>query len=177
VPREAGDVHLINHGVRERALQRGIPLPVIRLRIHHRALHGDGRVLARLLGGPAAVARGNRHRPPVGVQEHFVRVEPQAAGRVARPVHPIAVELPGRETRHEDMPVVVRAMPPGVEADDAGRLGRLHAIEQQQFHQGGALGEHAEVDPLRGQGRPERKTATVPDGCIAKHGLPSLLRG
>jgi hypothetical protein len=67
-----------------------------------------------------------------------------------RPAHPIAIELPGRETRHEDMPGVVRAMPPGIEADDAGRLGLLRAIEQPQFHPGGALGEHAEVDPLRG---------------------------
>ena len=177
VPREAGDVQLVDHGLRERALQRRIPLPVIGLRIRHRALHGDGRVRARLLGGPAAVARGHRHGLPVGVQEHLVRVEPQAAGGVAWPVHPIAVELPGRETRHEDMPVVVRAMPPGIEADDAGRLGLLHVIEQQQFHQGGALGEHAEVDPLRGEGRPERKTSPGPDGCIAQHGLPSLLRG
>ena len=32
VPREPGDVQLIDHGLRERALQRRIPLPVIRLR-------------------------------------------------------------------------------------------------------------------------------------------------
>lgn len=81
-----------------------------------------------------------------------------------RPAHPIAIELPGRETRHEDMPGVVRAMPPGIEAEDAGWLGLLRAIEQPQFHPGGALGEHAEVDPLRGH--------TWPGPPLLQWGIP-----
>src|SRR4029453_11602958 len=143
----------------------------------HRALHGDCRVLTWLLGCPATVVRRHRHGLPVGIQEHLVRGEPQALGRVAWPAHPIAVELPGRETRHEDVPVVVRAMPLGIEANDAGGVCRLHVREKQQFHQGGAFGEHTEVHPLRGQGRTERTTSPAPNGCRAHHGLSSLPRG
>ena len=81
------------------------------------------------------------------------------------------------EIRHEDMPVVVRAMPLGIEADDAGGLCRLHIIEEQQFHQGGALGKHAEVHPLRGQGYPSgqllprRMVAVRTMACHPSRGL------
>src|SRR5262252_8062100 len=58
----------------------------------------------------------------------------------------------------------------------AGGVCRLHVSEEQQFHQGSALGEHTEVHPLRGQGRTERTTAPAPNGCRAHHGLSSLPR-
>jgi hypothetical protein len=104
----------------ERALQRGISLPVVRLRIRHRPLHGDSRVPAGRLGRPAAVVRRNSHGLPVGIQESLVWVEPVTSRWFAWPAHLRAVELPGRETRHEDIPGVVRAMPPGIEANDVG---------------------------------------------------------
>jgi hypothetical protein len=55
---------------------------------------------------------------------------------VHMPAHPIVIELPGLETWHEAMPVVVRAMPPGIKTDDTGWLGLMHVIEQQQSHRG-----------------------------------------
>jgi hypothetical protein len=158
----------------ERALRQGIPLPGIRLRLRYHALHGDSRVTAWLLGRPAAVVRGNSHGLPAGVQELFVRVESVTSCWFAWAAHPIAVEPPGLETRHEDVPGGVRAMPSEIEANDMGWLCLMYVIEQQQFLQGGALGEDAAVDSLRVQGRTERKTSPVLDGCIAHHGSLSL---
>ena len=71
------------------------------------------------------------------------------------------------------MPVVIRAVPVGIERDDLRRLCGILVIEQQQLDQRGVLREDAEVDAAgRGAEAPSggaarRLVTALPAGAIA----------
>jgi hypothetical protein len=56
------------------------------------------------------------------------------------------IDLTGADLRDEGVPVVVRLVVLSVERDDAGRLGGILAIEEQEVDLARAPGVDAEVD-------------------------------
>ncbi len=85
MPREAAHVQLVDHGGGKRALQRDVALPVVGVVVGGHAL-GRLRVVApRHTGCGTAVARGQRDRAAVGVEQHLPVVESLAAVGVEGP--------------------------------------------------------------------------------------------
>ena len=62
MPREARDVHLVDHRGGERPAERGVALPVVGVGIHDHAPHGDRRVVARTARRASGRTRRGRRR-------------------------------------------------------------------------------------------------------------------
>ena len=149
VAREAAHVKLVDQRLGERPIERRIALPVVGAGIGDDTLHGGRGVAARPAGGLAIVGVRDGHGEPIRIEEHLVAIEPQATFRCEWPLGPVGVHLAGLQVRHEDVPVVVAAVPHRVERDDPCRLFGIPVSEQQQLDERGALREYAEVDPAR----------------------------
>ena len=107
---EAAHVHLVDDGPRGRALQRRVPFPVVRVRIHHHALHRCRGVVAFLPRGVAAVVLWNNHAR--GRKDRAGLCRDQTAFRSAdRTVpEPDSRRSARLHARHEDVPVVIGAV-------------------------------------------------------------------
>ena len=151
MPREAADVHLVDQCAVEGRPRRNVPFPVVRRRRGDDAPHGHRAVVPRARRRLAVVAGRHGDGQAVRVEEHLLRVEPQAALRGERPVRAVAVDLPRPEAGHEHVPVVVRAVRAGVQPDHARGRRRAGIVEEQQLDRGGSLREDAEVDAVRRQ--------------------------
>ena len=149
--REPAHVRLVHDCARGRPAQRRVPFPLVRVRVHHHALHRRGGVVTVLGSRSAPVAVRHDHAAPVRVEEHLLGVESQPARRVGRTLHAIAVDLAGAQARHEHVPVVVRAVDGGIDADCPGGPRVVDAVEEQQLHAGGVPGEYTENHPLLGR--------------------------
>jgi hypothetical protein len=79
------------------------------------------------------VARRYRYPATVRVQQNFARIESQARRRRGRPVHPIAVELPGLHGRDKHVPVVIRPVSVRLQFDAPAGPGVACLIEEQQL--------------------------------------------
>src|SRR5262245_16493199 len=145
-------------------LERSIPFPVVDRGIGDDAFHGDRGVAAASTGGAAIVVVRYGDRQTVRIEEHLLPVEPTAALRLERSVSPVRVDLTDGETGHEDVPVVIGAMRARIERDHATGLGRLLAVEQQQFDRRGSFRKHTEVDALRIDGGTEGGARAALDG-------------
>ena len=119
--REAAHVHLVDQGAGEWRAERPIALPVVGRRRGDDAPHRGGAVVARAHGRVAVVERRHGDRQAVGIDEHLLRVEPEAALRRKRAVSAVGVDLAGVQARHEHVPVVIGAVPARFEPDDVRR--------------------------------------------------------
>ena len=84
MPREARDVHLVDHRGGERPAERRVALPVVEVGIHHHAPHGDRRVVARTARRRAVVPVRDDDGAPVGVEEDLRGIEAEPVRRVER---------------------------------------------------------------------------------------------
>ena len=123
MPREAGDVHLVDHGGGEGPAQRSVAFPVVGIGIDDHAPHGDGRVVARAARRFAIVTVRHRDGASVGIEQELLGIEAKPARRIEGADRAVRVDLAGTETRHEGVPVVVGPVDGGVEPDHLGRLG------------------------------------------------------
>ena len=157
VGREPADVGLVDHGVRERPVQRPVALPVVRAEVNDHALHRaqvvvPSAVLAGAAGRPAVAGR-HGHAPPVRVQQDPVAVEAQPALGCPRAMGPEAVHLAGPDAGHECMPVRPGPVGVRVEVDDARRHVVVHPIEQHELDPGGPFGVDGHVHTVGREGR------------------------
>ena len=155
VRREAAHVHLVDHGLRERATQRCVAFPVVAVDVGDDALAGVGVVAAGQVRGVAAVVRRHGDGAAVGVEQHLVGVEAQTALGRERPVRAPGVELTRLQSGHEDVAVVVRAVP-GVQRVGLRRLARVDVVVKEQLDAVGAAAVDAEVDAAVARRRAER---------------------
>ena len=81
IPREAGDVHFVDHRIDERPLERRVAFPVVLRRIDDDALHGAGRVVARRGRLAAVVFLGVGHGERVRIDQQLLGIESQAGRR------------------------------------------------------------------------------------------------
>ena len=157
MPREAGDVHLVDHRGGERPTERGVALPVIGVGIHDDTAHGDLRVLARAARRQTVVPVRHDDGAPVGIEQHLGRIEAKPSRRVERADGAVRVDLSGAESGHEGVPVVVGPVSRRIEADDARRLGVACAVEEQKLDGAGLAREDAEVDAALHDGGAQRE--------------------
>jgi len=75
MPREAGDMHLVDHGRGEGPTQRRITLPIVNIGIDHHTLHGSRIVLPVSARGVARVFVGHDDGATVGIEERLGRIE------------------------------------------------------------------------------------------------------
>ena len=162
---EARDVGLVDDRVAERALDPLVALPVVVAPIDDDALHRD-RAVGRVAGVDPSVARRCRDRPPVWIEEHLRRVEPQAVVRRPRPVHAVAVQLAVTEARDVDVPVGTGPVADRVEDHDPCRDDVVDAVEQDELDPAGVLGEDREVDAVAGDRRPQPVVASRRDRAV-----------
>ena len=152
--RESSHVHFVHNGLRGRVPQRYVAFPVVRARVDHDALHRAGGVLARSGRRVTTVRRRNRHATAVRIEENLGGIEPHPSRRVGGPLDSVAVHLARLHARHEDVPVVVRAVGRGIDGDHERGPGVVDAIEEQQLDPSRVPREHAEVRA----GRPKRRS-------------------
>ena len=171
MPREAGDVHLVDHGRGEGPAQRRVTLPVVDIGVDHHALHGDRIVLPVSARRVARISVGHDDGASVGIEERFGRIETQTALGIERAVGAICINLPGTDAGHKDVPVMVGAMRARIELDHARRVRGGGIIEQQEVHPARLPREHAEVDALGEDGGAEREAPTRCLPALEKLGI------
>ena len=88
------------------------------------------------------------YRLRVGVEQQFVRIETQAPGGLVRSVHPVPVQLAGRDVRQIDVPGAAGAL-----ANAYSLLAAAGLVEETQLHRIGTLGEQREVHSTAIPGR------------------------
>ena len=117
--REASHVHLVNDAPRGRPAQRCLAFPIVRVWIHHHALHRRGGVVAFQACSFAAVILRNNYAAPVWIDENFGRIKPQAFRGVVKSLHPIRVKLSRLHSRDEHVPIMVGAVGRGIDWNHA----------------------------------------------------------
>ena len=159
VPREPGDVHLVDHGRGKGPAQRRITLPIVFGGVDHDALHGGGSVLSPLACEVTAIGVRYDDGAPIGVYENLVWIETQAVRRIKRAAGTIGIHLPWADAGNEYVPVVVGAMCARIELDHARRTRGGRIIEQQEVHSGRLPRKHAEIDTVAEDGGAEREAS------------------
>ena len=86
-----------------------------------------------------------------------------APRRIVRPLDAIAVDLACRHPWDECVPIVVRAIVGGIDADNPRRTGIVDMVEQQQLDPGGVTRVDREIHAAAGQYCPEWRAAAFPD--------------
>jgi hypothetical protein len=170
MPREAGDVHLVDYRGAERPVERGVPFPVVGFGVPDDAPHGDPGVVAGTARRAAVVPIGHHDPAPVGIEQQLRGIEAEPARRVKGARRPVRIDLSGAEARHERVPVVVGPVRGRLQSDDAGGLGIVGAVEQHQFQPPGFAGEDAEVDAAVHEGGAQREAPARRDG----HGMAAV---
>ena len=105
----------------------------------------------------------NVHASTIGIEQKLGAIEPHAPRWIVRPRDAIAVDLAGRRPWDESVPIVVRAIVGGIDADNARRTGIVDMIEQQQLHPDGVTRVDREIHAIAGQYCPEWRAAAFPD--------------
>ena len=145
--------------------QRCVTFPIVGGGIHHHALHCGCTVVGVRGGIIAPVAIRNRHAATIWIEQKLGGIEPHAPRWIVRPLDTIAVDLAGRHPWDESVPVVVRPIVSGIDADNPRRTGIVDMVEQQQLHPGGVTRVDREIDTTAGQYRPKWRAAAFPDSC------------
>ena len=159
MPREAGDVHLVDHRRGEGLAQLGVALPVVGVGIHDHAPHGEPRVVAGPARRDAGVPVGHDDGASIGIEEDLRGIEAKPPRRIEGADRAVRVRLSWAKAGYERVPVVVRPVSPLIEANHAGRLGVAGAVEQQQLQPAGLTGEDGKIHAaLHGRG-PEGEAA------------------
>src|SRR6516165_659430 len=96
--------------------------------------------------------------PSVRIEQHPVAIEAQAQLRLEWSYCPESVYLTRHQVRNEDMPVVIRAVPAGIQSDCPCRFRVFLAVEQQQLHYLSILRVNAEINAAGLKGRTQGRT-------------------
>mgnify|MGYP003693620763 CR=1 FL=1 len=171
VTREAADVHLVDHGLGERAA-RAAYRPPSRTPAGSATtlLHRDGGVVAWPAPPPRVVAAGDGDRETVRIEQQLVgdRTAARAPARTGRA--PGSRRSDRAEARHERMPVVIAAMLRRDRGRSPATATRRSAPSNSTSSTSAASFENTrEVDAAghdRGaerRARPRRRTSPVPD--------------
>src|SRR3954468_23596756 len=112
-------MHFVNDGSRRRQPQRCITFPVVGCSIDHYALHRGGRIVTGFAGGATAVIVWNAHCATIGVEKDLRCIESHTARWIPWPLDAISIDLAGRHARDEHMPIMVRAIGRGIDANHA----------------------------------------------------------
>ena len=175
---EALDMHLVNDRLVERDVRRPVVAPV-EVRVVHDALRHVGAAVVVVTG--VVVAEGVRETGlvpvdlaldglGVGVQQQLGRVAALALLRRPRPMHPVAIALPGRHRRQIGVPAesvdLLQADPP---------LATV-VVEQAELDSLGDLGEQREIRARAVVGGAQRIRATRPGLDDLAHGVAPLQR-
>ena len=100
-------------------MQQCVVFPIVRVGIHHHALHRRRGVVTFETRSIAAVILGNNKAAPVWVKKNLGETKPQAVAGVRWPLHPIGVKLSRLHARHERVPVIVGTAGRGIDRNDA----------------------------------------------------------
>ena len=145
MPREAADVHLVDHHLVDRPVERAIALPVVVGHVDDHAAQRRGQIVA----GPAGVGpipERIRIAAAVGVDEDFVGVEAKAlAVQVGGAVNAIGVVGARLQSLDVHVPEEKGLVHRRVELDRLHRLAIVVRIEQQQLDGRGVAREDREV--------------------------------
>ena len=139
--------------------QRPVPFPIVSTGWRDDALHRLGRVVARRGGRIAIVAARHGHGTAIGIQQHLLRIEPEAPGRVDRSVDAIPVELPWQNLRDKSVPIVVGSVPLPIKREDMRGPRSIDRIKEEQLHFRGAFRVHREIHAITDYGGAKRKAA------------------
>jgi hypothetical protein len=154
------DMQFVNDRPRCWPSKWSIAFPIVRTWIHDHALHGRRAVVACHTRSIAAVVPRHDDAASVRIEEHLAAVEAQATGRIVRAVHAVCVKLSRLHIRHEDMPVVVRAVGRRIDRNDPSRPYIILSIEEQQLHAGGTTREQTEIRAVAQDGGAERRASS-----------------
>src|SRR6516225_7230628 len=152
MPREAGDVHLIDYGRGKGPPQRSVTLPVVAFGVDHHALYGDRIVLPKSARRLPRVPIGHDSGASVRIEEHLRRIETKTACGIERAGGAIRINLSGTDSGHENVPVMIGAVRARIELDHAGRVRGGGIVEQQEVHPARLPRKHAEVDTVAEDG-------------------------
>ena len=157
--REALQVDLIDDAVAQGPVDWPVALPVKGLVVYDDAL-GELVEVAGLLQlhvrlvyrgtvvrGQAVEHGGRRNRLGVGIKEQLLDIEAVALAGLKRPVHPVEIQGPRLEARHEDMPDVARPVPNGVKLQGGIRIVVPFVRIQFQYDPCPIPAENGKVDP------------------------------
>jgi hypothetical protein len=70
----------------------------------------------------------------IGVNQNFLAVKPISAGRLARTIDAVSVELPGHDSWYKDVPVMRSAIDCWTELYDSGRLLGVGVIKEHDLN-------------------------------------------
>ena len=147
---KAAHVHLVDHRIVQRQVQRLIVFPVKRIVYHDGAAMIAGRRGAVLSIAPVKLSPLRRAgiRLGVGVQQHDLRlVAVHQRLQVGLTVDPVAVaDLPG-DALNEHMPDVAGLIETGIEGQFQHRF-ILHRKIDHQRHRSGVFGEECKIDSV-----------------------------
>jgi hypothetical protein len=124
-------MQFVNYGLGEGPLEWQIAFPIIAAGIGHDTFHRHRRVVAGPAYGSTVVGFWDRHGKTIRVEQKLGAVEPKTTFQRKRSLGTVAINLPGLQTRDEDMPVMVGAMSARIERNDLCRLRGILSIEQQ----------------------------------------------
>src|SRR5207247_8146123 len=82
----------------------------------------------------------------VRIEQHFSAIEPMSVLGLVWAGDAVAVDLSSLDARHEDVPVVIRAVGVRIETNRARRTRILRPIEEEQVHARRGAREDAEID-------------------------------
>src|SRR3954469_6165430 len=111
--------------------QRQVAFPVVIIWIHDDAFHGSRGVVSRFGRRLPAITLRNDDRLSVRIEQNFRWIEPQPLVWRLRTCHAETINLPGRNSRHEHVPVVISSIRYGIELDRSRWSGVSFRAEQQ----------------------------------------------
>src|SRR5262249_39456509 len=158
--RKGANMKLVNQGVGKGPLKRPIALPIIAPGIGYDTFHPHRDIVAPARRGPPVVRVRDCYGKSVRVEKHLLGVKPKSAVRIERTMSPVSIHLAQLYVGDEGMPVVIGAMPVGLQRNDPCGPGGILVIEKEQLAQNRMLREYAEIDAPREDRRPERSART-----------------
>jgi hypothetical protein len=148
-------------------MQWRITFPVVGGELGHNALHGGGGIVAGLSSRLAIVFPWHHHPSAIRIEQNLGRIEAQAARRVGRPMHAVAVDLARFHSRHEGVPIVICSMDAWIQFDGSTGPGVVRPVEEQQFHALRIARKKTEVRALPDNAGPEGMAAA--GVCVRFH--------
>ena len=76
MPRESGHVHFVYNGVGKGPFERRISFPIVCAGIDDHAFHGKSGIISRQTGCEPAIFLRNCNSTAIGIEQHFIRIEP-----------------------------------------------------------------------------------------------------
>src|SRR5262249_53875797 len=131
--RKGANMKLVNQGVGKGPLKRPIALPIIAPGIGYDTFHPHRDIVAPARRGPPVVRVRDCYGKSVRVEKHLLGVKPKSAVRIERTMSPVSIHLAQLYVGDEGMPVVIGAMPVGLQRNDPCGPGGILVIEKEQL--------------------------------------------